>query len=320
MCGTGTVRPKLLRTRSEGPPLARSRRPVQPGPAIGAPTGRTTSPQPDKSSRLLRTLPLRIGDPSRMSRGGSSRMSRRGPGHEAPATSRLATQASALARTPHAPNGCELAGHDVRFGPVRHRRDHSTWLAKPSTDLRSIRRIGRSKHGFVGSDAATIRARARHDEPRRHGCRFPPALARHVRCESPLAIERADEFVHVDDLGLEFADEERMPLRVPCQEVDHPTFAPDRERDFGRDRPRRPPSLERPGDGFVQRRVACTDEALVVPAAPARLQVEPNVEGRGDPPERIQRNSGRSGRARCATPSPARPWPPPRDHPAATRA
>ncbi len=120
--------------------------------------------------------------------------------------------------------------------------------------------------------------------------RFPPALACHVCRKTPLAIERADEFVHVDDLGLEFANQERMPLRVPCQEVDHAAFTPDRERDLGRDGPRRPSSLERPGDGFVQRRVACTDEALEVPATPARLQVEPNVEGRSDSPERVQRN------------------------------
>jgi len=60
--------------------------------------------------------------------------------------------------------------------------------------------------------------------------------------KSSLPVERADEFVNVDDGGLELDHHKRVRELVPGEKIDDATLAVDREGDLGRDGPAGLPS------------------------------------------------------------------------------
>jgi hypothetical protein len=81
-------------------------------------------------------------------------------------------------------------------------------------------------------DSATVRARVADDQPRADRSGRPTATRRNSSRKPSLPVERADEFVHVDDGRLELDHYERALRLVPGEKIDDAALAVDGEGDF----------------------------------------------------------------------------------------
>jgi len=113
---------------------------------------------------------------------------------------------------------------------------------------------------------------------------------RHLGSQPPFAPERREEFVHVRPVGLEFDHQQGAPTRMPGEDVDDSALAVDREGDLRREDPCGQLVPERSRDGLVQRRVRAVQEAVEIAGAPAGHQVHPDVQGRRDRPNAVDRS------------------------------
>ena len=114
-------------------------------------------------------------------------------------------------------------------GPAGSRSHRSTVRRSSGSAPRSIAACASTRRRLVRPSLTISQADT--------GQRIPPAHARDLAGQAPLPIERPDELVHVDDIRLEFDDQQRAAARVPGEDVDHPAFAVDRERDLRREDP-----------------------------------------------------------------------------------
>ena len=78
---------------------------------------------------------------------------------------------------------------------------------------------------------------------------------------------------------------------MPGEDIDHATFGVDRERDLGLDHPCRQVVAEHPSDLLMQRGVPGIQEPVEIARAPARDQVDPDVEGGRDSPHDLEGES-----------------------------
>ncbi|MFL5723841.1 MAG: hypothetical protein ACJ78H_10685, partial [Chloroflexota bacterium] len=78
-------------------------------------------------------------------------------------------------------------------------------------------------------DPCSIGSARRNEDPDRHGARIPTTFPRDPTSKPSLSVDRPDEIVHVDDVGLELDHQQRSTPRMPRQDVDHSPFAVDRE-------------------------------------------------------------------------------------------
>jgi hypothetical protein len=115
-------------------------------------------------------------------------------------------------------------------------------------------------------------------------------LAQHVALSSdrggqaPLAIERADELIEIDELALQLDHQDGPRGRVPGQDVDDPALAVHGERDLRRQLPagkREDP----PRDQLVEGRVSRAPHPVQIAAAPATDEIDPQLERGRDRPQ-----------------------------------
>ncbi len=138
-------------------------------------------------------------------------------------------------------------------------------------------------------EPATVRRALGDGNPRAHGDRFPAELSNDHRREPPVAIDRPDQPLDVDDLRLQLHDQQGLGRRVPREEIDHPAFAPHRERSFRHNDPSR--FGEHAHDDLVHRRMAGVQQAIEVRAAPAEEDVDVGPQSRGDGDELLHAHS-----------------------------
>ncbi len=126
----------------------------------------------------------------------------------------------------------------------------------------------------MGADPAKVRARVGNHQDRSDGLGRPTAVPRDARGEAPFAIERAEELVDVDDLGLQLDGEQGSAIRVVREHVDDATLRTDRERHLRSHDPLRTVAPEPARDVVVERGVAGVEQAVEVAAAPPRDEVQ----------------------------------------------
>ena len=101
-------------------------------------------------------------------------------------------------------------------------------------------------------DPRSVRPAGRDDDPNRHRMRFPPAFTRDLPGKPALTIHAADEIVDVDDVCLQFDDQDSPEAGVPGENVDDSSLAIDGERDLGLEDPIREGAVEHPCDLLVE--------------------------------------------------------------------
>jgi hypothetical protein len=164
-------------------------------------------------------------------------------------------------------------------------------LAQPASDAPAVRWQLVANRGGVSRDCPPVRPAVGDDHPNADAGRIPASRGGDLRCEAALAIERAEELVQINQLGLELDDEERSGLRMPGKDIDRSSLAPDRERDLGLDDSARP-SGEEPRQDLVHRGVPGIDQAPEVAALPSHGHVDPGVKCHGHPPYLCDRHAG----------------------------
>ena len=118
--------------------------------------------------------------------------------------------------------------------------------------------------------------------------RRPSAFARDPRSQSPIPIDRADERLDVDDIGLELNDQEAARRRMEGQDVDCSAFAVDGER---RLRGRQPTgATELASRRLVHCRVAAVQHPIELTASPTGQPVDPDLQGCRDPDQHAHRD------------------------------
>ena len=134
------------------------------------------------------------------------------------------------------------------------------------------------------------RPRVANNQPRVHGSGRPAATCRNSSCKPSLPVERADEFVHIDDGRLELDHHERTGGLVPGKEIDHASLAVDGEGDF---RDRHPTGLASdPGrNSLAQCSMPCAHDAVEFAAGRSRDEFQADAELRRDSAKRAQRRS-----------------------------
>ena len=159
---------------------------------------------------------------------------------------------------------------------------------KQLAKLTAIEREPAAQQGRVLAGVASIGARVRDDQPDADATRLPPATCSDLRDKTPLAIESAQQFIDVDELGLELNEEQMPGFGVPGELVDHASLSVDGERDFRLDLP----ALglrHRCGEALREDGVTAVEQPVEVACSPPSRQLDSNVHGRGDASDRDQR-------------------------------
>jgi hypothetical protein len=133
------------------------------------------------------------------------------------------------------------------------------------------------KHHPVRRRATPVGRAVADDQPCPDRDRGPTSIRCNVPGQPPLPVERAEQFVHVDNVGLELDDKDSTSSRVPGKDVDRSPLAVDRERRLGREDPRWPTTAERLGNGLVQQRMGSVDEPVEIATPPSRDEVDADL-------------------------------------------
>ena len=157
----------------------------------------------------------------------------------------------------------------------------------------AVRRERCAEHRGVLRDATAVGSAAGDDDPERDtrqwlAARNPASFDRDLDREPALPVGRAEEFVHIRDVGFELDDQQRPQARVPREDVDDTAFAVDREGHLRRRDPLRQVA-ERSGNRFVEARVPGVQQPVEVAGSPSPDDVDPDVERGGDGTEAIKR-------------------------------
>ena len=162
---------------------------------------------------------------------------------------------------------------------------------KPSPKPPAVVGQGRCERNAMLGYAPPARHGLRDGQPDGDHERLPTELGGcNSRRKPPLSIEGPEELADVHDRGLELDHEDDPSGGVPRQEVDDPTLAVDRERDFGPNRPAATGS-QATNDVLGEGGMAGVDRSIEVGAVRARLKLEPDIQGGGDAPDRPQRQA-----------------------------
>ena len=194
-------------------------------------------------------------------------------------------------RSCHPPNGCKIAScvHSMD-GWQEPERVHSAHRAvKPAPHRSPVHRELRAQNGFVGCNGPAIGPTFCDDDPQTDRERVPPSLASQCRSQAPPAIGRTHQVVDVHELGLQLDHEEDPSTRVPRKDIDHATFAVDRERYFGLGDPAIKTRHE-DGHRFVHRGMTDVDQTTEVTTLPVHDGIEPGVQRGGHSPNRADRD------------------------------
>ena len=130
-------------------------------------------------------------------------------------------------------------------------------------------------------NAAAVRPRIPDDQRDRNRCRFPAEIRDDRRSEANLSVERRQELADIHDCCLQLDDEQRVGRRVPTNEVDHASLAPDGERDLGPNHPRRRAADPR-RDRLGQRRMTAVPHPFKVATSRPRQELERDLERTGN--------------------------------------
>jgi hypothetical protein len=106
-------------------------------------------------------------------------------------------------------------------------------MAKERAERSAVEREPCREKGRMLLRVTPIRLRVEDDEPHAHRRRVKATFRGERPGKSCLAIQRPEDFVHIDELGLEFNDQQVSSLRVPGQLIDDAALSVDRERGFG---------------------------------------------------------------------------------------
>jgi hypothetical protein len=162
-------------------------------------------------------------------------------------------------------------------------RQRPNWAGgppQPPFDLAPVARKSGAKDVAVLGEPPSVSAAVDHEEPSGDDLRQPPAIGRNPTAQPQLAIEGAEGFRDVDELGFELDDEQRPRSGVPSEGVDHAPLAVDGEGHLGRDLPGTDIG-EPASESLMQRGVTGTDDAIELAPAPAQRVVRPAVERLG---------------------------------------
>jgi len=141
----------------------------------------------------------------------------------------------------------------------------------------------------MGSQARPVRSSRGKDDPDGHELRLPASCLRHLPYEPALPVDTTDEVVDVDDVRLEFDHEDGTAPGMPGKDVDDPTFSIDRERDLRFEDPFRVFVAEHPRDVLMKGRMPGIQEPIEITRPPTTNEIDPDIQGRGDPPDRLER-------------------------------
>jgi len=140
----------------------------------------------------------------------------------------------------------------------------------------------------VRSDRPSVRPAVRHDHPRRDRHRIPTPRTCHGHREPALAIQGGQELADVDDLGLQFDDQQDPACRVPREDVDDAALAVDREGDLRLRGPARK-ITEEAGHQFVHPGMARAHQATEIAALPPNDRVQSRIKGGRHGPDLAER-------------------------------
>src|SRR5947207_4677663 len=175
--------------------------------------------------------------------------------------------------------------------PEHQTPDRSVGCAQPSAHLPAVARVCRAEHRPMVRRTLPIGTRIGNDHPHGNARRIdqPCALTGDLRGVPLLPVERPDQLVHVDELGLELNDNQRSRPLVPRDEVDDSSLAEVRERHLRREPP---PStrLELARDRRVHRRVPSSEQAVEVTASPSPDDIDAHVERSRHSPDYLERH------------------------------
>src|SRR5439155_12740886 len=82
-------------------------------------------------------------------------------------------------------------------------RDFRREVPQPLSHGPPVRRVPAPEDEAMVGDRPAVRGPVGHDQPRRYRPRPQSALASDHRGKAPIAVQRADEFLYVDDFALE---------------------------------------------------------------------------------------------------------------------
>lgn len=137
------------------------------------------------------------------------------------------------------------------------------------------------------ADVASIGAGVRDDQPDADATRFPSAACSDLPDETALAIERAQQFVDVDELSLELNHEQVPGFGVPGELIDHSSLAVYGKGDLRLDLPTF--GLRQSGREILGKdRVAAVEQPVEVAASPPSDELDSNVDGGGNASDRDQ--------------------------------
>src|SRR5687768_16720518 len=166
--------------------------------------------------------------------------------------------------------------------PERQGVDPSIGPPQPSPHRSAVDGKSVAKQDPVRCQSGAIRSPIRDDDPGRHGQWFPAPTPSDLNAEPSPLIHPADEFVDIDDVGLELDDHERSMSRVPGEDVDDPSLAVDRKCDLRFESPSREIAGEPAGYRLVKARVSAADEPIEISATRASAQRHLDVENASD--------------------------------------
>jgi hypothetical protein len=164
------------------------------------------------------------------------------------------------------------------------------WVEEKRRQRSTVPRQPQREQSAMLGHPPSVRPRDANDQPRTHGSGGPAAICRDPDREPSLPVERADEFVHVDDGCLELDHNDRTCGRVPGEKVDDASLAVDRERDLPRCGPTRLASD--PGrDPLAQCRMPGADDAFELATGRSRQELQADAKLRRDSAKGGQRHS-----------------------------
>ena len=140
----------------------------------------------------------------------------------------------------------------------------------------------------MSSDSSAIHLAVRHDQPARHGGWIPTSISNDLGCESHLAIEDAEQRLHVDDLRLDLNYQQGPCGCVPGKQINGPSLTVNGEGNFRNDRP--PWAAFEPfREGLLHGGVTGAQHPIKLATAPASKDIHRDLERTSNATQRINR-------------------------------
>src|SRR5262245_60157549 len=118
---------------------------------------------------------------------------------------------------------------------------------------------------------------------------MPTTIADDLANEPPLLSDFPDQLVDIHDVGLELDHEDGASAGRPGDDVDDATLPVDRVRHLRREDPGRQLLPEPSSHELVELRMPGIQQSIEIAGAPARHEVDADVERRRDPADDVER-------------------------------